>query len=128
MAQVSNANARQFGGWLRTDEVSSDRPVREEPGPDAPDHRARLEAALSNHPLKVNYGMFTQGLSLMGVRPTPANLTRIADLSESDPKQFTELTRRARGHFFTTVDQKRGKRKRDGLALKAARQQDAGTP
>lgn len=125
MSQVSNANARQFGGWLRPGEVTSERPVREEPGPKAPDHRARIEAALANHPRKINYGMFTQGLSMMGVRPTPANLTRVADLADSDPKQFTELTRRARGNFITANDKQRGKRKQEGKAAKAAKQQGA---
>lgn len=120
MSQVSNANARQFGGWLRPSEVTSDRPVRDEPGPKAPDHRTRIEAALAGHPRKTTYGMFTQGLSMMGVRPTPANLTRVADLADSDPKQFTELTRRARGNFIAANDKQRGQRKRNSKPAKPA--------
>jgi hypothetical protein len=123
VAQVSNANQNQFRGWVRPGQVTSERPIREEPGPKAPDHRQRIETALAGHPRKMNYGMFTQGLSMMGVRPTPANLTRVADLADSDPKQFTELARRARGNFITAADKERGKRKRDGKAAKAAKQQ-----
>lgn len=56
--------------------------------------------------------MFTNGLHLMGVRPTPANLARIADLVDSSPDQFHELVKRARGNHVATVDKERGMRKK----------------
>lgn len=126
MTQLSGGDSRQFRGFLRPEKTSVDqRPSRKVPGPrqgyeDESAYRPHIESALANHPKRVNYGMFRDGLSLMGVKPSPATLTHLAGLSTSNPDQFHELVGRARAHAINARDQRRAaenrrrKAQRDG--------------
>lgn len=126
MPQLSGGDSRQFRGFLRPENSSVDqRPTRKVAGPrqgyeDESAYRPHIEVALANHPKKVNYGMFREGLGHMGVSPTPATLTHLAGLSTSNPDQFHELVGRARAHAINARDQQRAAENRRRKAHKAA--------
>lgn len=130
MPQLSPQDSPQFRGFVRPGRlVSETRPERVAPGQGpqraSEQHskdsglRTRIESALGNHPRTVTYGMFTQGLSLLGVRPTPQTLTQLADLADSNPDQFHELVGHARRNYVVAADKLRGQERRRRRANKS---------
>lgn len=87
-----------FGGFANPKiQGGVNRPERAGSGPSPKgDHRGRIAAELSNHPKKIGFNMFSQGLQSMGVKPDKQNLARIAGLIETDNAKFHELVKTAR--------------------------------
>lgn len=84
------ANPKIQGGVNRPERTGED--IKADKG----DHRGRIAAELSNHPKKIGFNMFSQGLQSMGVKPNKENLSKIAGLIDSDNAKFHELVKSAR--------------------------------
>ena len=79
-------------------------------------HREIIEGALAQHPKKISFNMFAEGLSHMGVRTDKGTLKHLATTAQADPDQFSELVGRARGHFFNAKDQQKAAQRRGTAA------------
>ncbi len=75
-------------------------------------HREIIEDALAQHPKKISFNMFAEGLSHMGVRTDKGTLKHLAATAQANPEQFSELVGRARGHFFNAKDQQKAAQRR----------------
>jgi len=69
-----------------------------------PEHEVILSAALKNHPKMIHLDMLKEGMRYMGVEPTPAALTRLMEVAQTNPQQFHTFAKKARSHYFMAKD------------------------
>lgn len=89
----------QFRGWLNPATAGGvNRPERKAQGakPAKDNHRGIISAELTKHPKKIGFGMFSRGLTSMGVGTDKKTLAHIAGLVTSNNEQFHQLVAMAR--------------------------------
>lgn len=91
---------------------ASTKPERSFVGGVNPDHVKILEAALKQHPKLAHMGMLREGMPFMGIDPTPAALSRLAEVAQTNPQQFHSFVRQARSHYFMSKDALSNRRNR----------------